>query len=290
MKWRRALVASLAVVLCLGGWTFYYEPSSLDVRRYEITLAEWPPELDGIEIALLSDLHVGSPYYGLDKLEEVIRRVNASEPELVLLAGDYVIDGVRGGQFVPPEAIASVLAKLDAPLGVFAVLGNHDWWLDGPRVRRAFENAGIRVLDDQAVRVSEFWVVGLGDWWEAPPDIPKVLASIDSEDDAPVVAFTHNPDAFPKIPPRVTLTLAGHTHGGQVRFPFFGAPIVPSRYGNRYAYGHIVENGRHLFVTSGIGTSIIAARFRVPPEIALLRLSSESAESHPARFGVPPER
>ncbi len=274
VTWRRALLVSVAVVLCLGGWTFYYEPSSLELRRYELALAGWPHELDGIEIALLSDLHVGSPYYGLDKLEEVVRRVNASEPDLVLLAGDYVVDGVSGGRFVPPEDIAFVLAELDAPLGVFAVLGNHDWWLDGPRVRRAFESAGIRVLDDQAVRVSEFWLVGLGDWWEAPPDIPQVLASIDMDDDAPVVAFTHNPDLFPKIPTRVILTLAGHTHGGQVRLPFFGAPIVPSRYGDRYVHGHIVENGRHLFVTSGLGTSIIPARFRVPPEIALLRLSA----------------
>ncbi|GMR21713.1 MAG: metallophosphoesterase [Acidobacteriota bacterium] len=276
MNWRRALLILPAFGLCLVGWTFYYEPSSLEVRRYELTLAGWPHDLDGIEIALLSDLHVGSPYYGLDKLEEVVRRVNASEPDLVLLAGDYVIDGVSGGRFVPPEEIAFVLAELDAPLGVFAVLGNHDWWLDGSRVRRAFENAGIRVLDDQAVRLPEFWIVGLGDWWEASPDIPKALASIDSEseDAAPVVAFTHNPDAFPKIPPRVTLTLAGHTHGGQVRFPFLGTPIVPSRYGARYARGLIVENGRHLFVTSGLGTSIIPARFRVPPEIALLRLSS----------------
>ncbi len=276
--------------LCLGGWTFYYEPSSLEVRRYELALPGWPHELDGIEIALLSDLHVGSPYYGLDKLEEVVRRVNASEPDLVLLAGDYVIDGVSGGRFVPPEDIASVLAELEAPLGVFAVLGNHDWWLDGPRVRRAFENAGIRVLDDNVVRVSDFWLVGLGDWMEAPPDIPKVLASIDAEDAAPVVAFTHNPDVFPKIPPRVTLTLAGHTHGGQVRVPFLGTPIVPSRYGARYAHGHIVENGRHLFVTSGLGTSIIPARFRVPPEIALLRLSGNAAESRPATFGVPAEQ
>jgi predicted MPP superfamily phosphohydrolase len=267
-------LVSVAVVLCLGGWTFYYEPSSLVLHRYELALDGWPRELDGLEIALLSDLHVGSPYYGLDKLEEVVRRVNASEPDLVLLAGDYVVDGVSGGRFVPPEDIASVLAELDARLGVFAVLGNHDWWLDGPRVRRAFRDAGIRMLDDEAVRVSDFWLVGLGDWMEAPPDIPKVLASIDSEEGAPIVAFTHNPDVFPKIPSRVTLTLAGHTHGGQVRFPLVGTPIVPSRYGARYAHGHIVENGRHLFVTSGLGTSIIPARFRVPPEVALLRLSS----------------
>jgi predicted MPP superfamily phosphohydrolase len=86
------------------------------------------------------------------------------------------------------------------------------------------------------------------------------------------VAFTHNPDVFPQVPGRVAITFAGHTHGGQARFPFFGAPIVPSSYGQRYASGHVVEEGRHLFVTTGLGTSIFPVRFRVPPEIAMLRL------------------
>ena len=95
--------ALVGIALVLGGWTFYYEPSSLAVHRTELTLPGWPHELDGFEIALLSDLHIGSPYYGLDKLEEVVRRVNAVEPDLVLLAGDYVVDGVKGGHFVPPD-------------------------------------------------------------------------------------------------------------------------------------------------------------------------------------------
>jgi predicted MPP superfamily phosphohydrolase len=277
VRWRKALWAVVAAGLLLTGWTFYYEPSSLQLHHYDLSLPNWPQELDGFEIALLSDLHVGSPYYGLNQLEEVVRRVNESEPDLVLLAGDYVIDGVKGGHFVPPEDIAPILGKLRARHGVFAVLGNHDWWLDGPRVRSAFEKAGVRVIDDEAVRISKFWIVGLGDWWEAPPDISKALMSVD--DNAPVVALTHNPDVFPKIPSRIMLTLAGHTHGGQVRVPFFGTPVVPSRYGARYAQGHVIEGERHLFVTSGLGTSIIPARFRVPPEIALLRLTGESADA-----------
>lgn len=270
--WRRTFWGLAGIGVWLGGWVFYYEPASLTVRRYELPLAGWPKKVDSVEIALLSDLHVGSPYYGLDKLEAVVALVNEGEPDLVLLAGDYVVHGVRGGTFVPPEAIAPVLGKLEAPLGVFAVLGNHDWWLDGPRVHEAFESAGIRMIDDEAVRLPEFWVVGLGDSWEDAPDVDQVLESVD--DAAPVVAFTHNPDLFPQIPARVTLTLAGHTHGGQVKFPIIGAPIVPSRYGARYAEGHVVENGRHLFVTSGLGTSIAPVRFRVPPEIALLRVTS----------------
>lgn len=273
MKRRTAVGVLLGALVGLGGWTFYVEPSGLHVRGYELSLRDWPRELDGLEVALLSDLHVGSPYYGLAKLEEVVREVNAAEPDLVLLAGDYVIHGVYGGTVVPPEELAPVLGRLDARLGVYAVLGNHDWWLGGPRVQRALTSAGIRVLDDEAVRLSGFWLVGLGDSWADPPDITRALTPVD--DDRPVIAFTHNPDVFPEMPSRVTLTLAGHTHGGQVRFPFVGAPVVPSHYGGRFVHGHVVESGKHLFVTSGLGTSIIPARFRVPPEIALLRLSND---------------
>ena len=124
MNWRRALLIPPGLGLCLGGWTFYYEPSSLEVRRYELTLAGWPHELGGIEIALLSDLHVGSPYYGLDKLEDVVRRVNASEPDLVLLAGDYVIDGVSGGRFVTQAVFTSWCVGTQAGVGCAAGLEN----------------------------------------------------------------------------------------------------------------------------------------------------------------------
>jgi uncharacterized protein len=119
---------------------------------------------------------------------------------------------------------------------------------------------------------TKLWLAGLSDEWTTQPDIQGTLAKI--TDAAPVLAFTHNPDLFPRIPPTVSLTLAGHTHGGQCAFPLLGRPIVPSAYGQRYAAGLVVENNRHLFVTSGLGTSILPVRFRVPPEIALLQISS----------------
>jgi predicted MPP superfamily phosphohydrolase len=159
---------------------------------------------------------------------------------------------------------------------VWAVLGNHDWWLDARRVRRALESVRISVLEDAAVPVRRgschFWLAGIGDFWEGRHDIARALESV--PDAAPVIAFTHNPDIFPDIPPRVSLTIAGHTHGGQVYVPLIGRPIVPSRYGQRYAIGHIVEGNRHLFVSSGLGTSIMPVRFLVPPEISLIGLRS----------------
>ncbi|HXV60530.1 MAG TPA: metallophosphoesterase [Vicinamibacteria bacterium] len=282
-KWFLAAVP--LVMFCLGGWAFWIEPSSLVLHHETIVLPGWQEEQSGLTLALMSDLHIGSPHFGLEALETVVQRLNEEEePDLVLLAGDYVIHGVLGGSFVPPERTATVLSRLRARLGVYAVLGNHDWWLDGHRVRDALASQGISVLEDEALRLTkdrfDFWLVGLGDAWEAAPDPDAVVARI-PDDGLPVVAFTHNPDLFPAVPARIDLTLAGHTHGGQVRFPFFGTPVVPSSYGDRYARGHIIEAGRHLFVTSGLGTSILPVRFRVPPEVVLLRLASSDARNVP---------
>jgi predicted MPP superfamily phosphohydrolase len=271
---RRIFLGLLLVGLILGFWAFFVEPSSLRVREHRLAVPGWPAGRSGMRIALLSDLHVGSLYNGLDKLEEVVRRTNAARPDLVLILGDLVVQDVVGGRFVPPEKIAPVLGRLRAPLGVRAVLGNHDRWLDARRVLSALERAGIPVMEDRAVEVSRggppFWLVGVSDDWTAPHDVRGALAQV--TDGGPVLLFTHNPDLFPEVPPRVSLTLAGHTHGGQVYFPLLGRLIVPSRYGQRYALGTIVERGRHLFVTGGVGTSILPVRFLVPPEISIVRL------------------
>lgn len=276
-KKRAALVilASLvSLVLALVVWSFVIEPDRIVVNQAELSLRGWPLQFDKMKIVAIGDLHVGSPHIDLGKLREIVSSVNERNPDLILIPGDFVIQEVRGGSFVEPEAMAEILKDLRAPLGVFAVLGNHDWWFDGERVRRALEAVGIRVLENDVVRLERggesIWLAGLADLWTRRPDITATLAKI--SDDAPVIAFTHNPDLFPAIPQRVILTVAAHTHGGQVNIPLIGRPIVPSNYRQRYAAGHIQEDGRHLFVTTGIGTSIIPVRFRVPPEISVLVL------------------
>jgi predicted MPP superfamily phosphohydrolase len=182
---------------------------------------------------------------------------------------------VLGGRFVPPEKIVVELARLRSPAGVVAVLGNHDGWFDHDRVRQALETIGIRVVEDTATRINTpaglLWVAGLSDLWTGRHDLSAALAAV-ADDGTPVLLLTHNPDVFPSVPDRVTLTLAGHTHGGQVRLPFAGALIVPSKFGQRFAAGHVVEGGRHLFVATGVGTSILPVRFRVPPAVTLLTL------------------
>src|ERR1044072_4775921 len=279
-RFRVMLVAALVVLTCLALWAFWLEPASTVVRRVSLAVPGWHAEHKGLKVALLTDLHVGAPHMSLARLRQVVARVNEEAPDLVIITGDFVIGGEKhqgggvGGPLVEPEPIADELKLLRAPLGVYAVLGNHDWWYDGERVTRALRGAGLRVLENEAVRIERggraFWLAAVGDLWTRTPDIEGTLRQVTSDD--PVILFTHNPDIFPNAPARVTLTLAGHTHGGQVNLPLAGRLVVPSKFGQRYAMGHVVEGGRQLFVSGGVGTSIIPARFRVPPEVVILQL------------------
>lgn len=275
-SFRQVVLTVVVAGTLLAGWAFAWEPAALRVVEHEVEVDDWPRACDGLRVATLSDLHVGSPFNGLGKLERIVSETLAAEPDLVLLLGDYVIRGVLGGSYVAPEAIAEELDRLVAPMGVYAVLGNHDWWDDPERVTRALEAGGISTLEDLAVPRSRgrcnFWLAGVSDLWEAPHDVERALSR--APEDATILAFTHNPDIFPEIPERVALTLAGHTHGGQVALPWLGRPVVPSEHGERFAIGHVRERGRDLFVTSGLGTSILPVRFRVPPEVSIVTIRS----------------
>jgi len=254
-------------------WAFWWEPGRLVVHRTTIDLPSWPVG-GSTRVAVIADLHVGSPRNGVDNLRRVVRRVNRLGPDLIFVAGDLVVDNVVGGTFVSPEVIADELAALAAPQGVFAVLGNHDRWLSADRVQAVLEGAGIVVVENRGVSVElargSVWIAGASDYWTGHPDVQAALAG--AAEDEPVILLTHNPDLFAEVPGRVSLTVAGHTHGGQVILPFVGRAITPSRFGERYAAGYVIEAGRQLFVTTGIGTSRLGVRFLVPPEIALLTL------------------
>lgn len=259
-------------MLGMTAYGFLIEPG-LVVNRAEISV---PLRRSGsLRIAALTDLHVGSPHNGIDNLRRVVGLTNAQQPDIVCILGDLVVQGVRGGTFVPPEEIAALLKDLRSRYGTFAVLGNHDVWLDPDRVANALQKNNIDVIEDHAIRLETgagaVWLVGIGDYMTGRARVETGLAQV--TDDAPVIALTHNPDAFAMVPKRVSLTLAGHTHGGQVRLPFDWTPIVPSIYGQRYAAGHIVEGGRQMYVATGVGTSIIPVRFRVPPSISILTLA-----------------
>ncbi len=223
--WRWTAIAAGCALLATGIRAFWLEPASLSVVEERISL-RWPMRAP-VRMAILTDLHIGSPFNGLAKLRPLVDRTNAARPDVVCILGDLVVQGVIGGRFVAPERIAAELRRLQAPGGVFAVLGNQ-----------------------------------------------SALSAV-QPDGAPIILLSHNPDVFPDVPDGVALTLAGHTHGGQVRLPFVGRPIVPSRFGQRFAAGHVVEEGRHLFVATGVGTSILPVRFGVPPAVTILTVEPE---------------
>jgi predicted MPP superfamily phosphohydrolase len=273
----RYAVAALAAgfLLCLA-WAFFVEPWRLVVNRVDLPLAKWPQETPPLKVALLSDLHVGSPWWTLERTARLVQEVNALQPDVVLLAGDYTINGVMLGTRVDIEPIAKVLAGLHAEHGVIAVLGNHDLYNDRARTRRALEQNGIVVLENETKTLvhqgQPINVCGYADLYESYAWPVRAFAKAGP---GPIIALVHEPDVFSRHLEDPAITLAGHTHGGQVKLPFVGRPIVPSDYGQRFAAGHVVEAGQHLFVTTGIGTSIYPVRFRVPPEIALLTLRAE---------------
>ncbi len=275
LRWSARILAVLVVVFLV--WGCVWEPRSLVMRDYAFGLPAWPAECDGLRVDVIADLHTGSPHNGLDKLDRLVERLIESDAQAVLMAGDYVILSVFLGTYIPADVIATHLRPLTARKPVYAVLGNHDWWKDGARVRAAFESAGVIVLEDQAARTRladcDLWVVGVGDLWEAPHDIDRAFSAVD--DDRPVLAITHNPNVFPDMPARASLVVAGHTHGGQIAFPGLGAPGLWGKVDGRYPKGHFIEDGRQLFVSPGIGTSILPIRFGVPPEVSRLTLRAE---------------
>jgi len=277
-KWaKRARVALVCLLIffvsCLI-WGFFIEPNRLVVRPVTLSVLKWPPELSGLRVAVISDVHTGGPFIDEKKLQEIVARTNAQNPDLIVLLGDYISPDSWYSHRVTPEVTAGVLKNLHAPLGVFTVLGNHDWWFDGTRVRRAFEANGIRVLEDEVYESKwhdhSIWLAGLADLWTRPQHVQQTIAK--APQGAIVLALTHNPDIFPRVPDTVPLLLAGHTHGGQVNLPFIGPPAASSERATKFFAGHYVENGHDLFITTGIGISLFPMRFRVPPEIVILTI------------------
>ena len=251
-------------------WAGIVEPRRLVTVRRTLELPRWPAALNGTRLGLLSDIHAGAPYASLKAIARAVERLNAEAPDATLLLGDYIDAHPLWGGRIAPDAIARELGKLRAPLGTFAVLGNHDWKQAGDEMWRALTAAGIEVLENRAARAGSFHVAGLADLRVRRPDLPAALAGVPPG--APVILLAHDPDVFPFVPDRVALTLSGHLHGGQVAVPVLRRPAIPSRYGERYARGHVVEEDRHLYVSSGLGTSGLPLRLFVPPEVVVLEL------------------
>ena len=274
----RRLKRFVVVASALGALAFYgfwFEPSRIRVVEYDIAGADGRAIFaQPLRIAVIGDLHAGAPYIDEAKIDRIVALTNDTRPDLILLAGDYVIQGVVGGEHMAIETVAGKLRSLKAPLGVFAVIGNHDRWEDAAHIEKALSTVGIPVLENKSLDIAReddsLRLVGVSDSFTTVPNLADAFAEVPDGERA--LCFTHSPDIFLTLPQTCALTIAAHTHGGQVWLPWLGRLVVPSRFGQRFAAGLVHENGKTLFVSTGIGTSIIPIRFGVVPEISLLNV------------------
>jgi predicted MPP superfamily phosphohydrolase len=254
----------------------------LVITHYRLNPPGWPAGRR-LTITAIADIHAGGPNMGLERVAQVVDAGNALNSDLIVVLGDYFATHRFVTEHVPPPAWAAELARLRARLGVHSILGNHDWWYGITGVRKAFAGVHMPLMENDAVLIGEpgsrFWLAGLGDQlahyvrpsvFRGEDDLPGTMKKITTDD--PVILLAHEPDIFTQVPERVSLTIAGHTHGGQIRLPLVPPFWAPSEYGARFAYGHIVERGRHLIVSGGLGCSKVPLRLGVPPEILRIEL------------------
>ena len=272
----------------------FSEPElQLRVTRYQVSPPQWPADLK-LKIAVVADVHACDPWMSLQHIQTIVEHTNTLGADITVLLGDYVAGHRNVTRFIPADEWASVLSGLKAPLGVHAILGNHDYWDDRTvqregggttAARRALEAAGIPVYENDVQRLNKagrpFWLAGLGDQLAYAParryraikrigvdDLAATLGKV--TDDAPVILLAHEPDVARRVSSRVALQLSGHTHGGQVRLLGW-SPVAPS--GQLLSYGHIRMNC-DVVVSGGLGCSFVPFRLGVPPEIVLVTVGT----------------
>lgn len=240
------------------------EPYMLKITKYTLK----NEILSGTKIIFATDFHVAPYAWEKRRLQRIVSKINAQNPDLVILGGDFV-KGHKKSTSLSPQEIAAALAQIKAPKA--AVLGNHDTYYGKSDVLNALVKVGIPVLDNQNMRINinnhNIMLAGVSDYYTDKPEVEKALKNTKF----PVIFVTHSPDVFPQLREQVTLAFAGHTHGGQIIFPLIGALLVPSDYGQRYRYGLIYEKNAPLIISSGLGTSLISLRFNNRPEIVLVQ-------------------
>ncbi len=254
MKLMKIFILLLIIIFV---WSVFVEPNILTVKRITVQA----PELKDLKVVFASDFHIKP--YEMYRLKRTIKAINKQNPDIVLLGGDYV-SGHKKGSSMTIDKIAAEFGNLKAKYGVFAVIGNHDGWQGKEEIITELKKNKINILFNSSKCFDKFCIAGVDDLQTGTPDIKKALNGTEK----PVILLTHNPDIMSDVPYSVSLTLAGHLHGGQVRL--HRALVTPSAYRDKYANGFLNDNGKKIYTTKGLGTSILPIRFNCPPEIAVI--------------------
>lgn len=269
MKELAIILKILLFFVFVGTYAYHIEPNLLLVKQQNVRLSNWDKKLDGLKVIAVSDLHIGCKFVDINKLNKIVDKINCQNPDIVVLLGDFDSELILNSK-IPQAEIVSAMGKIKAQNGVFAVLGNHDY---EPKsiIVDILKKSNITLLEDERILTEfngkSFNIIGVKDLWHHYFN-PKITRNLNG---VPSILLSHNPDVFPELTEEISLTLCGHTHGGEISLPIIGPLFIPSDYGKKYAKNYIIENNKHMYVTKGIGT---LSRFRLlnPPEIVVLNL------------------
>ena len=282
MNFARLVLLATLIGSGIVGWAYWSAVSDPIVRSVAVEMLSPESPETHLRILLLSDIHVAGPDMSPERLGRIVGEVNAQNPDVVLIAGDFVSDKqFATKRFSFNEAIAP-LRQLTSRFGTFAVLGNHDHWRNAAAAHAALRGAGINVLDNSAARAGPLAIGGLDDAFTNHDDLNATLRAMTDLGGQPIL-LSHSPDPFPRVPANVKLMLAGHTHCGQIRLPLVGAMSYMSEHGERYACGVVVENGKTLVVGAGLGTSILPLRLGAAPDMWVITITRRSRSSRNRR-------
>ncbi|MEZ5679919.1 MAG: metallophosphoesterase [Erythrobacter sp.] len=243
------------------------------VHHTSVASSALPVGSEPVYIALISDIHVAGPDMPPARLRKIVAQINALDPDIVAIAGDLVSERRTATHIYSPEEIVEPLSALTPRLGTVVVPGNHDHWYDMPGLAKQLERHRIPLVVNSAIRIGPLVIGGLDDAYTRREDVAATLAAMERLGGGSIV-LSHSPDPAPDLPDDIDLVLAGHTHCGQIAYPWGGAPAHMSRYGERYACGRVDEGERTVIVGAGLGTSLIPLRLFTQSEIWLVEVTA----------------